>query len=138
MSNVEIIRRAYEAFEQGQLDSVVELWDLDARFVPAMAGAVEDKVYRGPAGLRRYVDELFESFSEVGMDEREFRDFGDRVLVLYHLSVRGRDSGVSIDQPGAALYELRDGKVVHGRSYLSQREALEAVGLSAHDVHADS
>jgi ketosteroid isomerase-like protein len=95
-----------------------------------MAGAVEGEVYRGPLALRRYFDELFESFSEVRLEDREFRDLDERVLVLYRLRVRGQDSGVAIDQPGGALYKLRDGMIVHGRSYLSRQEALEAAGLS--------
>ena len=95
-----------------------------------MAGAVEDSVYRGHAGLRRYFDELFESFSEVRVDDVELQDLGDRVLVLHKLRVRGRDSGVAVGQPGGVVYRLRGGKIVHGRSYLSHGEALKAVGLS--------
>jgi hypothetical protein len=44
--------------------------------------------------------------------------------------VRGRDSGVAIDQQGGTVYELRGGKIVHGRSYLSHGEALKAAGLA--------
>ena len=43
--------------------------------------------------------------------------------------MRGRDSGVAIDQQGGTVYELRSGKIVRGRSYLSHGEALKAVGL---------
>jgi ketosteroid isomerase-like protein len=88
--------------------------------------------------LRRYYDELFESFSEVRLENIEVRDLGDRVLVLYRLSVRGRDSGLAVDQPGGTVYELRSGKIVHGRSFLSHADALEAAGLSEQDAHADS
>jgi ketosteroid isomerase-like protein len=95
------------------------------------------RLYRGHAELRRYADELFESFSEVRPEDVEFRDFGNRVLCLYRLSVRGRDSGVEIEQPGGIIFELRGGKIVHGRSYLSHRQAFEAAGLSDQDVHAD-
>ena len=129
--NVEAVRRGHEsAFDRGRFDLPLDEWDEECELVPAMAGAVEAKVYRGHAGLRRYFEELFESFSEVQLDNREYRDLGERVLVLYWLRVRGHDSGVVLDQPGAALYELSDGKIVHGRSYLSQSEALEAAGLS--------
>ena len=127
--NVEIVRKNLEAFQRGQFDSVTELWDSDGEWMPAMAGMVENKIYRGHAGLRRYFDELFESFSKVRPHDTEFRDLGNRVLALYRLSVRGRDSGVAIDQQGGTVYELRGGKIVHGRSYLSHAEALEAAGL---------
>ena len=128
--NVEIVRKSLEAFQRGEFDLATEPWDPAGEWIPAMAGAVEDKVYRGHADLRRYFEELFESFSEVRPDDMEFRDLGNRVLALYRLSVRGRDSGVAIDQPGGTVYELRGGKIVHGRSYLSHGEALRAVGLA--------
>jgi ketosteroid isomerase-like protein len=63
------------------------------------------------------------------VEDVEFRDLGDRVLVLYRLHVRGRDSDLEIDQPAGAVYELRDGKIVRARSYLTRREALEAAGV---------
>jgi ketosteroid isomerase-like protein len=128
--NVEIIRRSLEGFNSREFDAAVELWDAECEWIPAMAGAVEDNVYRGHVALRRYFDELFESFSEVRVDDVELKDLGNRVLVLYKLSVRGRDSGVAVDQPGGTVYHLRGGKIVHGRSYLSHGEALEAAGLS--------
>ena len=127
--NVEIARKSLEAFQSVQFDSVTELWDSEGEWMPAMAGVVEDKVYRGHAGLRRYFDELSESFSKVRPHDTEFRDLGNRVLALYRLSVCGRDSGVAIDQQGGTVYELRGGKLLHGRSYLSHSEALKAVGL---------
>jgi ketosteroid isomerase-like protein len=136
--NVEIARKSLEAFRRGEFDLATEPWDPAGEWIPAMAGAVEDKVYRGHADLRRYFEELFESFSEVRPDDMEFRDLGNRVLVLYTLSVRGRDSGVAINQPGGIVYEMRGGKIVQGRSYLSPDEAFDAAGLSEQDAHADS
>ena len=128
--NVEIVRRGHDAFNRGQFEMPLDEWDEECEFVPAMARAVEAKTYRGHDGLRRYFRELSESFSKIRLDDRVYRDLGDRVLVLYKLKVRGHDSGAELDQPGAALYEFRSGKIVQGRSYLSQEEALEAVGLS--------
>jgi hypothetical protein len=57
---------------------------------------------------------------------------------LYRLRVAGPDSGVEIDQPGGAVYELQDGKIARGRSYLSHSGPLEAVGLSDHSANADT
>ena len=127
--NVEVVRRHYEAFDRRQLDAAVEGWDSQGEWIPAIAGAVEGKVYVGIDGFRAYFEELLDSFSEVRLENREFRDLDDRVLVLYDLRVRGHDSGVAIDQPGGALYTFRSGRIVKGRSFLSRVEALEAVGL---------
>jgi hypothetical protein len=51
----------------------IELWDPEGEWIPAMAGAVEGKVYRGTADLRRYFDDFFESFSEVRVDDLKFQ-----------------------------------------------------------------
>ena len=50
--------------------------------------------------------------------------------MLFRLSVRGHDSGVTVDEPSGIVYELRGGKIVFGQSFLSHDEAREAVGLS--------
>jgi len=127
--NVEVIRQNLEAFNAKDWERTIENWDSDGEWRPAMAGAVEGKVYRGHAEIRAYHDDLLESFAEVRAENPEFRDLGDRVLVLYRLIVRGRDSDVGIDQPGAALHELRNGKILKAASYLSQEQALRAAGV---------
>jgi len=119
--NVDVVGRTYEAFDRREM--YLDVWHPEAEFRPAMAGAVEGKVYRGHSEMRHYLNELFESFSEVLVEDREFRDLGDRVLVLYRLRVQGRDSDLEIDQPGAALYELRDGKIL-GRRVTCRRQML--------------
>jgi ketosteroid isomerase-like protein len=125
--NIEIVRASFEAFFRSEdPDHSVDFWHADGEWRPAMAGAVEQRVYRGRDDIRLYRKELFNSFSEVDVEDR---DLGDRVLVLYRLHVRGRDSDLEIDQPAGAVYELRDGKIVRARSYLTRREALEAAGV---------
>jgi len=126
--DVEVVRRSFDAFKHGYLDSSVELWDAAGEWTPAMAGAIETKVYRG-ADTRRYFEDLSNTFSEVRVDDLQLRDCGERVLALYTLTVRGHDSGVPIEQPAGAVYVVRGGKLVYGRSYLSQVEALDAVRL---------
>jgi ketosteroid isomerase-like protein len=43
--------------------------------------------------------------------------------------LQGRHSGASATFRYAYLYTLRDGKVIHLRSYVNPSEALEAAGL---------
>ncbi len=126
--NVEVVRQNIEAFNARDWERTIENWDRDGEWRPAMAAAVEKTVYRGHAEMRAYHDDLLESFAEVRAEDPEFRDLGDRVLVLYRLIVRGRDSDIAIDQPGATLHEMRDGKIFKAASYLSQEQALRDAG----------
>ena len=125
--NVEMARETLRGLTAQEFGAVVECWHTDGEWVPAVT--MEGRTYRGHAGMREYFDDLFASFSYVHIEDIEFRDLGDRVLALFKMAARGRDSGVAVDHPGAIVYEFRDGKIVRARSFLTQAEALEAVGL---------
>ncbi len=55
-------------------------------------------------------------------------------LLNYH---RGRD-GIEITVRPSGVWTIRDGRIVHVCFYQEWQEALEAVGLSEQDAHADS
>ena len=63
------------------------------------------------------------------MDPEEFREVGDKVVVLGRLRARSRASGMDVDVPMGFVWTLRDGKAVHGRTFSDQAEALRAAGL---------
>ena len=93
--------------------------------------ALEGRVYRGPDGVRQWLGDLARDWEYFQPVYEEYRDLGDRVLVLGRWRARGRVSGVELEnQPAAWLYEIKDGKVVRMRTFTDRAEALEAVGLS--------
>ena len=51
---------------------------------------------------------------------------------------RGALVGVAVEPRECHVWTLRDGKLWRLRIYATKSEALEAVGLSEQDVHADS
>jgi ketosteroid isomerase-like protein len=66
-----------------------------------------------------------------------YRDLGDWVLTPTDVRARGR-GGIPVEMRVLQLWQVRDGKVAALRVFLSEREALEALGLSEQDAHADS
>ena len=52
------------------------------------------------------------------------------VLAMLHLTGRGSQSGVEMDETDAHLFAFRDGKVISWRNFADRSQALEAVGLS--------
>ena len=73
---------------------------------------------------------LDETWAEFRIILDEFRDLGDRVLVLGRTEGRGRGSGVPVDSPYAAIFDFRDGKWWRARGYLDHDEALRAARLT--------
>lgn len=101
--NVEIMRRAYAAFNRGDIDGMVA--DVAPDFVPP-AGVIPGVmgVYRGPEGLK--------------------------VLATETVQGRGKQSGAESSWTLWELWTARDGKLVHGQGITSRDEALKAAGLS--------
>ena len=128
--NVEVVRRALQAFADGGLDAMAEFWDPDIDW-RAAEGAIDDVgEMHGPDAVRRYIQDWFDMFDDFTVVVEEVRDVGDdRVLAIQRLKGRAKLSGIETDIRFATVSTVRDGKIVQGREYLSVEDALEAVGL---------
>ena len=75
------------------------------------------------------------AWEEWRVEAEEYRELdGERVLVLFHFSARGKTSGLEVGEiwtKGASLFHLRGGKVAKLVQYFDRAEAFEAVGLRA-------
>jgi ketosteroid isomerase-like protein len=136
--NIEIPRRIMDAYNRGDIASFLEHLDPDVEWIPILA-TLEGRVYRGRAGVRRWLEELARDWEYFEPLYERFYDLGDVVLILGRWRARGRVSGVELEnQPGAWVYEIKDGKAVRMRTFTNRDEALEAVGMSKQDAQADS
>ena len=61
---------------------------------------------------------------------QEIRDLEESVLLLGHLDVAGRTTGIELSQEFGQLVTFRGGKILRSQDFLSHAEALEAAGLS--------
>jgi ketosteroid isomerase-like protein len=126
--NVEVVRRAYEAFNRRDLAA------MDAYFAPTFeyvaSGAVPGSggVYRGLEGFREFLG-WFDEFSSVRAELNELIDAGDQVLLGITNWGRGKQSGVESGWHLWIVWTLRDGKIVHGEGFTDRADALEAAGL---------
>ena len=126
--NVQLIRRLVEAFNDRDIDSVVQDMQPDVELHPLRA-QLERKAYRGHDGVREMLADFDQDWEYIQVDAEEFRDADDEVVVLGRLRARGRASGIDLDVPMGFVWTLRDGKVVRIRSFSEQADALRAAGL---------
>ena len=128
--NVETLRRALEAFNRGDIDAALEALDVEVEWYPAVQPMLgESAVYRGHQGARDLFRELYEVYLEFQIEDAEFQDLADRVVVTCRVRARGRQSGAESDSPFGYLFEFRNGAVVRVRAFLDPKEALAAAGL---------
>ena len=52
-----------------------------------------------------------------------------RVVVVNHVRMRGRGSGVDVDATGVQLWTIKAGEAQRVKLYQSKADALEAAGL---------
>ena len=145
--NVERLRANAEAFRagtsetdrEGMLTKIAELWDPEIVLDTSEAGVLDiSGVHRGKEAVKQFWRDWLAAWEALQFDY-ELVAAGDRVVQLIDLRMRGRSTGIEMPFGKAAwVYTFRDGLSVHQKLYMSQSEALEAVGLSEQDAHADS
>jgi uncharacterized protein len=123
--NVELVRRAYEAFSRRDFATVYAVMHHDVRFQTTV------ETHYGPDGVAdwiRHADHTFDSFA---IDVEELMDAGDRIVAVVHERGQGKDSGLSIDQRFAHVWSISGGRVLVFQSFTERAAALDAVGLPA-------
>jgi ketosteroid isomerase-like protein len=124
-SNVELARRGYACWAEGDVEGMLELSSDDFEFVPAIAAGVEGGSVKGHDEFRRFFADLEETWETFRIDVDEFRDLGERVMTIGRLRARGRGSELELDQPMYAVVWFRDGKFARMQSFL-ERDSAEA------------
>ena len=128
--NVENVRRAIDAFSERDAELAATFATTDFEWFPAMPAAVEREGYKGPEGVGMYLRDVLDTWEELRLLPDQFRDLGDRVVMLGRMAGRGLSSGVGVDAPIGMVFECRDGKISRIHSLLDHADALKAVGLA--------
>ena len=134
--NVKIVRAAIDAANRDD-------WDA---FYKDMAPGVELDMSRavGPVSgvlsldqLRRAQEDLAGYWESLRIEPNEFIEAGDLVVVPHTVHVRGRD-GIEVVSRPTFVWTIRDGAIERISLYQERQDALEDLGLSEQDAHADS
>jgi ketosteroid isomerase-like protein len=130
--NVEMFRRAIDAYNRRDIEAFLETFDQTAETHPltlAMFGQ-EETVYRGHEGIRQFIRDVEEVLPDMQVAVLEIRDLGERIVARGRLHGRGRASGAEIESPISWVIDFKGGRVTRMSDYLDFSEALEAAGLS--------
>ena len=124
--NVEVVRRAWQAFISEGVEATLEGWTEDCVFeeFPEMP---ESAVYVGRDRLPEAVEHFTEVWSDIALEPLEFIDAGEQ-LVITVVAYRGRGGagGAPLDALATWLYEMRDGRVFRARAFTTKEQALKA------------
>jgi ketosteroid isomerase-like protein len=125
--NVEVVRRSYEAYGRGDMESALAA--LDPEIVIYDHDIPDSGEYRGLDGVLRWQADWEASWASWRWEAEELIDVGNRVVAVLRVHAKGRGSGADVERLDGAVWTLRDGKGVRLDYYGSKADALEAVGL---------
>lgn len=128
--NIELVRKAFEAFAARDADTLSTLVHPEVEFFPmtrALAGRREP--YRGRGGIREYLRDVAIFWQELEVIPRRMSDGGGHVVV--HGRVRGRTGGTVIDSPADWIWKISDGLIAWGCVYAKRdaETAFRAAGV---------
>ena len=123
---VELLRHAYEALNEGDVEAPLAALHADAvwRESAELPGA---DVVRGRSEIEAFLKEFLETWSSFHQEIEEIRVKGDQVAVLLHMRAIGRGSGAEIDTRYGHVWTMRDGHGVSVDAYRDQSVALRAL-----------
>jgi uncharacterized protein len=132
--NIEIVRAVYEAAARRDRETVYALYDPDVVWdgsgnpLGELIGGAS--VHHGHEGIRRWFRSWYDAWENIDDQLDELIDAGDEVISLATLRGKGRESGLDVEQPYAAVFTIRDSRIVRVVVLPTSEEALAAVGLA--------
>ena len=120
--NVEIVRRCFAAWDDGDIDAVVANYAAD---VEIDVSSVMDGSYRGRDAVRDYFSSTLTSL-RFAHDELELIDAGDDVVALTRGRGVGASSGAGWESPLGYVFRVRGGLIRKMRFFLDHEKALKA------------
>jgi ketosteroid isomerase-like protein len=129
--NIEVVRRKLEAHNVEDTAGFLDQWDPECEWFTVTGSQMDAAPYRGHEGIRRYLAERTELWSELRFDTEEALEGEDDdiVVVVGFLRGTGRRSGTPVEQRIGLVYELRGRKIRYCRAYRDPQDALAAAGL---------
>lgn len=129
-SNAELVRQSFQRWNQRDHDAVLAQIDPEVEIHVLSAQIFGGAPFRGHDGYREWIATMEDSFEVWQIHPDVFREHGDKVVVLGHMHMRGRGSGVELDQRTGWVVEIHEGKMTRLQAFLSHEEALAAGGIS--------
>ena len=127
-ANVELVREAIEAFNQGDMEAMLRVgYAEEFEYDWSRSMGPNRGIYRGIEGFMEFVHDQWSTFDEVKLEAHEFIPRGDHVVVTTTTHGRGRQ-GIPVTAKSAHLYTFENGRLVRITLFQDREGALAAAG----------
>jgi len=123
------LREVYAALNRNDIPAMLEAFDPQIEWTDPGESPLGG-TYRGHAEVKAHFSQARGTWAEGSCEPERFIVAGDRIIVFVHVHVRVKPSMEWAEGRLADVYTFRNGKVIHARSFLDRRQALEWAGAS--------
>jgi ketosteroid isomerase-like protein len=127
--DIDVIREMFEAFNSEDIGRILDFTDPEFCVSVPPELSAEPDIYRGRDGMRRYWESFQEAMETIRFNPGRVADTGRGVLVEMHLTARGRQTGIAVEQLVVGVWEIRAGRAYRIRVFPTLAGALEVLGL---------
>jgi ketosteroid isomerase-like protein len=126
--NVELVRRASDAWNERGPESITEFWAEDGEWhdPPELP---DSRVVRGRTAIAAYLMDQARIVGGMKTTLVEVRARGETVVIRVEVTLHGPESGIYVPGEMGQVIEVVDGRIQSLRLFFAWEEALEAAGL---------
>lgn len=125
-TNMGVVRRAYEAFAQGDVPTFLSLLEANVEWVEPEGVPLAGSYVSPNAVLNDVLIPLTSTWDGFTVTPETFMDAGDDITVLGTITGTNKATGKMLRTPYIAVWTLRDGKVLKYQSFVNTVAFVEA------------
>jgi ketosteroid isomerase-like protein len=126
---VGLVRAGFEAFAQGDIETVLSLCDEDILVTQPSEMPDAAPLPRGHAGVLENIAAWPEQFDDYRIEILRTVETSGHVVATVHQSGRGKSTGIPVETQATMVFAIRQGMIAEWRVFLEDDEAFDAVGL---------
>jgi ketosteroid isomerase-like protein len=129
--NVQVVKDAYGAFLQGNIDGVLALVDegVEWHAVKGTEGVVPHAgVRQGRSAVAGFFAQLATTLEFTRFEPREFIAQGDQVVAIGDYAANVTPTGRSVTSDWVMVFTIRNGKIVRFREWTDSAQLVRAYG----------
>ena len=111
-ANIDLIRHGYQAWNNRDVDGVLELLDADIEW-RGYTHVPESGTLHGRDEVKAWLERFLDAWEQLDIELVDLRGVGDQVVALVSFRALGKGSGVPVEGGvDAHVWTIRDGKAV--------------------------
>ena len=127
MSNVELVRAIYDAFNRRDWDAAFRDQSPDGELI--LPSGPNSNRYQGRDAIQGYWEEMLSAFDALLAEPEQLLEAGDQVVAIVRTRAQPKGTSAEIETRNGHLWTVRDGKGVCMQLFPAPEDALEAAGV---------